>query len=220
MMVIIAALLFACDTNDESYYLYDVNEDGSITVMGVSETYSKELSVPAQIDGKTVTAIGDYAFYRNTDIRKITLPDSVVTIGECAFADSDNLTSINIGKNCKSIGLQAFEGCISLEKIKLSGQLLTIEDLAFNGCIRLESFSPPASLNEIGVDVFNDCEQLIINPKNCPVIEAYANTHGIPTGFTESDDYQILKIAILTALALAIILAVHLIIKKIRKKTD
>ncbi|MBE6672172.1 MAG: leucine-rich repeat domain-containing protein [Ruminococcaceae bacterium] len=220
IFIVCALTITSCDTNDASYYLYDVNEDGTLTVMGVSETYSKELSIPKQIDGKTVTAIGDYAFYNNQYIRKITLPDSVLSIGECAFADSRNLSSVKIGKQCLTIGLQAFEGCSALKTIRLSDTLTEIKDLAFHGCTLLESFDPPKTLTKIGIDVFDECEQLIINAKDCPAIEEYAKIHQIPTGFTESDDYLLIKIASLSAAAIASLLLFRYILKKIRKKTD
>ena len=217
-MILVALAAFSCDTNDESYYLYDLNNDGPVTIMGVSETYSKELEIPKTIDGKTVTAIGDYAFYNNQYIREITLPDTVITIGQCAFADSLNLVSINIGKECQVIGLQAFEGCSSLETITLSKALIRIEDLAFSGCTLLKSFDPPSTLETLGIDVFDECEQLVINSEGCPAIEKYAEEYKIPTGFSETDDFQLLKIIILTATALIAILVLRYVIKKIKKK--
>ena len=218
IMFFIILSLLSCDTNDESYYLYDVNEDGTLTIMGVSETYSKELKIPKEIDGKTVTAIGDYAFYNNQYVREIILPDSILSIGECSFADSCNLKTVSLGKNCKTIGLQAFEGCSGLKKISLSNALQKIEDLAFAGCTRLESFNPPSTLDEIGINVFDECEQLIIDTTDCPVIDDYAKVHKIPTGFTESDDYQLLKIIILTAIVLSAIIVLKVIFKKIKKR--
>lgn len=217
IILLLLAALPSCDTNDASYYLYDQNKDGTLTIMGVSETYSKELVIPGEIDGMTVTAIGDYAFYNNQYIRKITLPDSIITIGECTFADSCNLSSVSIGKNCETIGLQAFEGCNALETISLSKKLKTIKDLAFSGCTLLEEFAPPASLETIGIDVFDQCEQLIIDSSDCPTIDAYAKQYGIPTGFSQTDDFQILKIVLLSALALTVLFGIKFAFKKIKK---
>ena len=127
------------------------------------------------------------------------------------------MNSVSIGKNCESIGLQAFEGCTGLKEITLSDCLTEIEDLAFAGCSLLESFDPPATLNKIGVDVFDECEQLVIDTTNCPAIDQYAKEHGIPTGFTDTNDYQLLKIIVLSVLVLGILIGAKVIFKKIKK---
>ena len=49
------------------------NETVTITGYTGSET---ELNIPAEIEGLTVTAIGEYAFLMNSDITSVVLPDS------------------------------------------------------------------------------------------------------------------------------------------------
>ncbi len=60
--------------------------------------------IPAQINGVNVTSIGNDAFYWNTDLIKVTMPDSVTNIGDWAFAVCSNMTNIEISKNITSIG--------------------------------------------------------------------------------------------------------------------
>ena len=50
--------------------------------------------VPSQINGIPVKSIGSEAFYGNTNITKVVLPDSVVNIGMKAFGKCTNLTEI------------------------------------------------------------------------------------------------------------------------------
>ena len=210
----ILVTLCACDYQDASYYHYEENEDGTLTIIGISETYSKTLKIPTEIDGKTVSTIGDFAFYNNDYIRKIVLPDSVLTIGECAFADCNQLNTVSLGKSCTEIGLQAFEGCNSLQEITLSENLKTISDLAFNGCLLLKEINAPKSLVEIGVGAFDHCEQLTIVTDQSEVAAQYAETYGIPTGFAESDSYMFLKLGIGIALALGFVLLASYFFKK------
>lgn len=207
-----------CEYQDASYYQYEENDDGTVTIVGISETYSKKLKIPEKIDGKTVSAIGEYAFYNNDYIREIVLPDSVVEIGECSFADANMLNTVTLGKNCKTIGLQAFEGCNALAEINLSENLETVADLAFNGCIRLDEFNAPPSLKSIGTDAFDNCEQLIMITENSSVAAEYAKTHRIPTGFASSDGYIILKLFLIIGLVLAAILTAGYLLKKRIKK--
>lgn len=210
--------LCGCDYQDASYYHYTENEDGTLTIISISETYSKKLEIPSEIDGKKVTAIGNFAFYNNDYIRKIVLPDSVLTIGECAFADCNLLNTVTLGKNCEVIGLQAFEGCNSLEEITLSQKLTTISDLAFNGCLMLKEIDPPKTLTTIGVGAFDHCEQLTMVTEHSDVAAAYAEAHGIPTGFAQSDGYMFLKLGIGIVIALALVVGAGHFFKKRKKK--
>ena len=220
-ILFICILLFcACEFRDESYYLYETDSNGDLTIVGISETYSKKLKIPEKIDGKTVTAIGDFAFYNNDKIRSIELPDTILTIGECAFADSDNLNTVIVGKSCQSIDVQAFEGCVSLKKIDISdSKIETIGDLAFSGCLYLSKFDPPSTLTEIGTDAFNECEQVVFNVKNCPAALEYANENHIPTDFSDTDNFLIIKILVISFALAGIFVLISYFIKK-RKKSN
>ena len=213
-----APMLWACGYQDETYYEYEENKDGTLTIISISETYSKTLKIPGSIGGKTVTAIGKFAFYNNDYIRKIVLPDSVTTVGECAFADCNKLNKVVFGSGCTEIGLQAFEGCDALETIDLSKTTLkAVGDLAFNKCMMLEKFDPPKSLETIGVGAFDHCEQLIMITDTSAVAAEYAEANGIPTEFSDSDNYLLLKLALIVALCIFLLLALSFLRKK-RKK--
>ncbi len=72
---------------------YKVTSDTTCKITGYigSET---EVAIPENIDGYTVTEIGDYAFYGCSTLMSITIPDSVISIGEVAFCECANLTNI------------------------------------------------------------------------------------------------------------------------------
>ncbi len=89
--------------------------------------------------GYTVTAIGDYAFYGDTTLTKINLPDTLVTIGSYAFNGCTSLTEIMLPDSVKTIGTCAFKGDSAVTVIELSDSLTTIGDNAFDGCISVES---------------------------------------------------------------------------------
>ena len=65
-----------------------------------------------------VTAIGDYAFIYDYQLKSIGIPTSVREIGCYAFAECKELRSIDIS-SVRRIGLKAFYGCISLESIEI-----------------------------------------------------------------------------------------------------
>ena len=212
-------MFWGCGYQDETYYEYEENDDGTLTIISISETYSKTLKIPGSIGGKTVTAIGKYAFYNNDYIRKIVLPDSVATVGECAFADCNKLNEVIFGKGCTEIGLQAFEGCDMLAEIDLSkSSIKSIGDLAFHKCMLLEEFNPPKSLEKIGVGAFDNCEQLIIIADQSDIAKEYAEANGFPTDFSDSDHYLFLKMALMIVACFALLFTLSFLWKKRKNK--
>lgn len=73
----------------EGNYTYSVNDDDTVTILAASG------GLPEKIDGKTVTAIGRYAYFRGSASNAIVVPESVEFIGSYAFNNS-NISSITI----------------------------------------------------------------------------------------------------------------------------
>jgi hypothetical protein len=71
------------------------NKDGSVTITKYSG-WDTDITIPAKINGKAVTAIGGEAF-KNTDLTSVVIPDSVKTIGKNAFS-GNKLTKLTMGK--------------------------------------------------------------------------------------------------------------------------
>ena len=70
---------------------------------------------------KSITSIGDGAFYYCINLTKVTIPDSVTVITPHAFEDCENLTNVIIGKGVTSKMDYAFCCCPSLTTIKHRG---------------------------------------------------------------------------------------------------
>lgn len=71
--------------------------------------------IPDTLDGYTVTAIGDYAFYFCSTMRSVMIPETVTAIGEEAFSYCDLLRSVNIPDALTEIGVGAFSSCPQLD---------------------------------------------------------------------------------------------------------
>ena len=108
----------------------------------------------------TVTAIGDYQFYRFSSIKKVILPNTITSIGSNAFYNCKNLKGIYIESGLLTIGSEAFEGCTTLISVRLGDSLTSIGDYAFKGCSLLYNVEIPNTLSSLGAGVFKDCETL------------------------------------------------------------
>jgi hypothetical protein len=93
-----------------------INEAGSaksIIITGYSGD-DAELIIPAEIDGLPVTAIGRRAFFGNTAIKAVLLPEGMEIIGESAFENCTELASINFPESLKLVERRAFWRCLPL----------------------------------------------------------------------------------------------------------
>ena len=107
---------------------------------------------PTAFIPKSVTAIGDYAFWAAYIPESFSIPNSVKSIGNNAFMGSSNLVHLVIPDSVEWIGDQSFDGCRSLASLTLPASLAHIGDEAFHGCQELRDvkvyLSEPLVINE------------------------------------------------------------------------
>lgn len=79
-------------------YKYTENTDGTLTITELTDKGKSEyeLSVPAELDGKKVSAIGDSAFKDDVIIKSVDIADGIEYIGSSAFLSCYNLENISI----------------------------------------------------------------------------------------------------------------------------
>ena len=146
----------------EDILTYDVNDDGDLEITGVISDGIKELNIkiPAEINGRDVTGIGDEAFKACVTLKSITFEGKLLYIGEAAFYGCTGLKTIVLPETVENIKANAFRACTSLEAITLSSKLDTIELAAFWDCTALKSISLPASLKTVEGGAFWNCAAL------------------------------------------------------------
>ena len=174
MLPLSAVTAFAEDTSsstkygtaivDGYRYGYMVNADGkTVTIEGFSALDNSPFfygDIPEKLDGYTVTAIGNDAFYYCLPLKEVTIPQSVTSIGERAFANCSNLNSLTIKDATTSIGAYAFIGCTSLTTLSLGKKITAIGNRAFYHCMELESVTIPENVTTIRPGTFDYCTHL------------------------------------------------------------
>ena len=87
----------------------------------------------------TVTKIADYAFYFNSNLQHITIPESVEEMGEGAFGNCGKLSSVMVeGNGLKTIGTHCFRSNTSLVVIRIPASVTSLGAYAFGYCTQLK----------------------------------------------------------------------------------
>ena len=128
---------------------------------------SREIEIPAYVNGTPVTAIGEYAFYRS-EAERIVLPDTVTSIGECAFWRCAGLKDIRLPDGVTEIGSGAFCDCAALEEFTIPAAVQKVDDGFLTGCASLQKIlvdgENPVYASKDGALFTKDMKALISYP--------------------------------------------------------
>ena len=138
------------------------------------------VSIPASVQGASVTAIGAGAFSGNTTMRSVSIPSGVTQIGQEAFSDCTRLSSVSMPSTLDRIGIGAFYGCDSLKSVTIPAGTSAIGDEAFAQCGALKTVKIPSSVTSIADDAFDGCDNLTIQCKAGSAAQTHAEENGIP----------------------------------------
>ena len=78
-------------------YDYVLLDDGAAEIVDY-DGEDENLAIPAELDGHSVTSIGEGAFWGCTSLSSITIPEGVTYIGEDAFKGCEGLTSVIVDR--------------------------------------------------------------------------------------------------------------------------
>ena len=148
--------LYECNLSGDM--VYQASDDAATLVCYFGA--DSKVDIPAELGGKPVTAIGEYAFHHNTTITSVKIPEGVTSIGESAFRWCISLTEVNIPKSVETIGDEAFQFCDSLTEVTIPEGVTSIGVYAFQYCNSLTEVTIPEGVTSIGDGAFESCNSL------------------------------------------------------------
>lgn len=132
---------------------YKADDDGNITITGF-KSKAKSLTIPAEIDGKPVTAIGEAAFQENTTLEKIVIPEGVESIGDMAFYACENLSDITIPSTVQDFGMMAFIESAWLNNKVADNHYVVVNDVLVSANYIVGTATVPDGVKRIGSGAF------------------------------------------------------------------
>ena len=124
---------------------------------------------------KSVSSIGDFAFYGCSSLKSIHIQGSVSSVGTQAFYGCNGLTKVNISDvaawcnisfssfndNPISYTRHLFVNDVEIKDLIIPSTVTSIGDNVFARCSELKSVTIPNSVVSIGEGAFYDCENLV-----------------------------------------------------------
>lgn len=151
----------AKDAANEQLFDFDFILNNTAVIVIRYKGTAADVTIPSRYKGKPVTVIDPVAFYNNSAVTSVTIPDSVTAIPDYAFGFCSQLTNISIPNSVTFIGFSAFNSCTSLKSITLPSSLSTIQSYAFYNCGNLKTIRIPVSVTSIGNCAFDVCPSLM-----------------------------------------------------------
>ena len=152
---------------DEEKEVYIIRFEDSVAHLyseGIFSTYQsnvKTITLP-----NSITYLPSYAFGFLDSLTNITIPDGVEKIDYSAFYVCSSLTEITIPNSVTSIGENAFEGCRSLSNVVLGNSVKTIGENAFYNCAFGMNINIPASVENLAKGTGNYNDRICTNRAN------------------------------------------------------
>lgn len=158
---------YGVTVSDKNMFAYSENDDGTVTITG-GNIVTPKLEIPAELEGKKVSAIGMNAFTGNNVITDLVIPEGVKSLDWYCFNTCENLETVTLPDSLEFIDSWAFERCSKLKTINVPANVTQINGGAFAQNSSMTSITcDPANKNYVsvnGVLFTKDMKELVAYP--------------------------------------------------------
>lgn len=137
------------------FLLYENHNDNTASIDGYAGT-KKNLIIPEEIDGYTITEIGNAVFYGEA-IQTVVFPSTLKKIGKQAFCRSDLRSFSFAGNETVEVGDSAFSET-SMEEIIVPANMKDIPWACFSDNMNAKCIVIEEGVETIGKYAFNSCQ--------------------------------------------------------------
>ena len=136
--------------------------------------------IPAEIEGKPVTALYNYVFANDSPVRAVLIPESVKEIEE-VFTNNETVELVICEGVTRTLGL-TFGNCSNLQQVIFGKDLQELGGIGtFGNCTKLKELHFTQTLTNIDDElVFEGCDNLTIYAPAGSYAESFANENNIP----------------------------------------
>jgi hypothetical protein len=140
------------------YALAKVNMTDDVEAIGES-AFESCTGLTSIVIPEKVNVIPDAMLSGCNQLNDISLHEGITSIGQWAFKET-NISKLQIPNSVKTISAGAFSSCAELSSVSLPETIDTISDYAFMTCKKLSSIVIPSKVKYIGASSFTDCESI------------------------------------------------------------
>ena len=165
LVVLVSFYVASCgaeETDPGTLFAFALYEDEEELYYIIEEYIgsAKKITIPSEYNGIPVRAIGDHSF-SGKGLKSVSIEEGIVRIGACAFAQNTELERISLPESVEIIGAGAFEDLYyELEQVVLPKGLKSLGENAFMNCSSLKEIIIPGGVNTIESGTFVGCSSL------------------------------------------------------------
>ena len=105
---------------------YTLLNDGTYEVSGIGTCTDANIIIPSFYNGVPVTSVGQEAFYYNSKITDVFIPEGITNIGMWAFRGCNKIKNVTLPSSVVSIGESAFYNNSGIENMYYQGTLQSL----------------------------------------------------------------------------------------------
>lgn len=153
-------------------------DDGNIHITGLTDRgkTADKLTIPAQLDGKSVVAIESGAFMAAGNLTEVTVEEGITAVYENVFYNCTKLEIINFPSTLESVGTNIVKNTAWEAGQYEQSDIIVINDIFVSAKEGIKSCSVPDGIKVIASGAFycNAAIEEVSLPDSLEVIESYS----------------------------------------------